>query len=478
MPWKTFNLDRNASESDLKRAYAKLLKQHRPDKDPEGFARINQAYQEAKQELALRQELAPAPPPGEELPSPGLPPLNQGFFIEDEPPLSSAADAVSQIDLPEEFLAGRSDVREALAGRDPGRIDEALQSFNRVCIDRVDLIPEWGMAIAEDFWDRQLLLARLMPRDDLLREMEYGHNRAALAVLEGWGQRFDVEAMRGLAQAILEAPGRYHNEAAAVVCARLGAMLALVDPRRAGELADRAFESLPTEQRFLYVDELNHAIAAADCFRLLRSDQKVFWAQRLSSPGREYDWDDEESSEALRYLRTEMPYHWDGLTIVKRVIPPDKWGKLGAGVGSLEQQSAAPVSTGADSGDTFSGWGCLAFLPIYLLIKMVAFGTCDSSREPAPLPDFRPGEFRREDAGGDAKRLEKILEEHRRRWSTEDQGPMFPAPGGAGADEFPEIPRVSDLPELEPGLPERAPRDRSGARPGVPPGFPNVPDLK
>ncbi len=38
---------RDAGERDIKRAYARLLRQHRPDEDPVGFQRLNEAYQHA-----------------------------------------------------------------------------------------------------------------------------------------------------------------------------------------------------------------------------------------------------------------------------------------------------------------------------------------------------------------------------------------------------------------------------------------------
>ena len=43
-----------ADEREIKRAYARLLKSHRPDEDPEGFQRVNQAYQSALDELRNR----------------------------------------------------------------------------------------------------------------------------------------------------------------------------------------------------------------------------------------------------------------------------------------------------------------------------------------------------------------------------------------------------------------------------------------
>ena len=49
MHWalKHLDLDENADERAVKRAYAGLLRKHRPDEDPAGFQRLNEAYQAA-----------------------------------------------------------------------------------------------------------------------------------------------------------------------------------------------------------------------------------------------------------------------------------------------------------------------------------------------------------------------------------------------------------------------------------------------
>ncbi len=63
--WSVLGLEPGADERAVKRAYAKLLKQHRPDQDPEGFRRVRDAYealvgradrpaQEAVDDAALR----------------------------------------------------------------------------------------------------------------------------------------------------------------------------------------------------------------------------------------------------------------------------------------------------------------------------------------------------------------------------------------------------------------------------------------
>lgn len=55
-PWTLLQIDPTDDSRAIKRAYAKLLKQHRPDEDPDGFQRLHQAY---KQALAMAEQGEP-----------------------------------------------------------------------------------------------------------------------------------------------------------------------------------------------------------------------------------------------------------------------------------------------------------------------------------------------------------------------------------------------------------------------------------
>lgn len=55
----TLGLSRDADERAIKRAYAALLRVHRPDDDPAGFQRINEAYQDALRWRQWRDSMPP-----------------------------------------------------------------------------------------------------------------------------------------------------------------------------------------------------------------------------------------------------------------------------------------------------------------------------------------------------------------------------------------------------------------------------------
>lgn len=47
-PYKTLGVERSASEAEIKQAYFALVRQHPPERDPEGFKRIRAAYEKLR----------------------------------------------------------------------------------------------------------------------------------------------------------------------------------------------------------------------------------------------------------------------------------------------------------------------------------------------------------------------------------------------------------------------------------------------
>ncbi|HMV82169.1 MAG TPA: DnaJ domain-containing protein [Blastocatellia bacterium] len=47
-PYKTLGVERSASEAEIKQSYFALIRQHSPERDPEGFKRIRAAYEKLR----------------------------------------------------------------------------------------------------------------------------------------------------------------------------------------------------------------------------------------------------------------------------------------------------------------------------------------------------------------------------------------------------------------------------------------------
>jgi curved DNA-binding protein CbpA len=70
-PYKILGVERTASESEIKQAYFALVREHPPERDPEGFKRIRAAYEKlrtggerAETDLFLIEEIDAAAPMG------------------------------------------------------------------------------------------------------------------------------------------------------------------------------------------------------------------------------------------------------------------------------------------------------------------------------------------------------------------------------------------------------------------------------
>ena len=47
-PYKTLGLERTATEAEIKQAYFTLVREHPPERDPDGFKRIRAAYEKLR----------------------------------------------------------------------------------------------------------------------------------------------------------------------------------------------------------------------------------------------------------------------------------------------------------------------------------------------------------------------------------------------------------------------------------------------
>ncbi|MGE8363000.1 hypothetical protein [Pseudomonas sp.] len=214
-PWELFGLDADTDTRSVKRRYAQLLKQYRPDEDPEGFQRLREAYEYAlawvdrevqveveAPELMLEGEAAPyavTPQPFDHDPA-GFAPLTPAQPRADEyawvralpDTCASLDDALAQAREAQQEQALQLELLRRC--QLPG--DRALETLHWA-MERLNWLSPWQAdylplastnALAERLLDSMLWHWRL--------QLEAGEERAILDALESvlaqeWLQPFD-----------------------------------------------------------------------------------------------------------------------------------------------------------------------------------------------------------------------------------------------------------------------------------------------
>ena len=314
-PWEILGLAPESSERELKRAYSKLLKKHRPDRDPEGFARINQAFEQAKDQLDDRSKVTP---------------VNSDVKIDritlvDVAESESGAVAIVPKDLPREFEPVRLALEQAVSGGQERSVREALKEFSRLCVDFADYLPGWAAALRGIFSDRAAVYLQFIPHNDLLRELEFDQNDLTMSVIDFWESGSDVASMLSFAKRLLATPDRYRNREAGAVALRIARSLAIPYSAFGAELADFAYGVLPPAERDFQMAEVNRVMSAAPLFDGLSLENKLFWSSQLTmnpAPG------SEELSRMSQTLVWARGLDWPGYDELELRLPEPAWREL------------------------------------------------------------------------------------------------------------------------------------------------------
>lgn len=188
--WSVLGIDPTHDESEIRRAYVKQLKQHRPDRDPEGYQRLREAWEQAKQYAASAPgELAGfgfqvqsgeagltlvLDDDGVEYSGNGDDVRHDGAAISDEEPGAHAADRIL---LPEDTenspnrTGMTSDNAEDIPLPPPAY---SIKEINRLA-ERL-LVSEQGMAQLEETW------LRVAANGSLLQQQQFNQQLAQALV--------------------------------------------------------------------------------------------------------------------------------------------------------------------------------------------------------------------------------------------------------------------------------------------------------
>lgn len=303
--WQTFNLDPNiATERDVKQAYARLIKLHRPETDPEGFQRVRNCYEAALAELRGGQSKSLIVP---------------------------AAGNCVGIDFSEEF--------ELLESAIQSRIRQKI----RIAWERIDLVAaEAGQRLTSitalvlcRFRVDWTLLSEVCTNERLMKHVENSDPVLPRVVIKQWGCNAEIRRLLEFAVTLNRAKHLSESSVTAQTMVQLALALGPWDPEAANRLAQKAFPNLPTTEKADLMVLLDREIMIGRLLFALPQDTKPFWLRLLKGAGEEINWSDPGSQRALIVLAKTCGPRWGGFALLQSVLSAERWAALLAAAQSL-----------------------------------------------------------------------------------------------------------------------------------------------
>lgn len=322
--WQILILDpHTATERDVKSAYARLLKQNRPDVDPEGFQRVRQAYEAALGELRDWSDEGPTPVAAQVTLAGDR---TGGHDAAPHSPFPEEVSGESPAALQEqgvmsagamEGLARRIQAswfpwtrhrlfRKAMEAMDGARLDGPARS--RLWLEVFGADEEALAKYVPDF----VLIALLKLHDNTLAAAMIG----IWAALRKWGRiaQFGRKLDRHSKQL---SPEHGH------LVAHVAGLLALDHPRTAEGLANASFVMLGQHERRAAISHVESMLAQGQILKLLPLRLRRYWMRIVKEESTlENSW---WSRRRLRRTARAMPDSWSGWQILHTHLSDPLW---------------------------------------------------------------------------------------------------------------------------------------------------------
>jgi hypothetical protein len=365
-PWQILILDRHtATEKDVKAAYARLLKQHRPDTDPEGFRRVREAYEAALDWLRNRISSMPEVSYAADGGSEGAEDA-RGKGNRLDPPV-----VFEDFPLPVDARDALATVETAAQSGNVEQLEAALMTFHERCEAGGVSGSSRATALERAFHGKVNDLAGAVTNGFLVRMAELGQTNLPHLVVSAWQEADDRGRLVLFSRALLENVQKLGTPDGAVLLARVGMLTGLEQPEMASTLANAAYPYLPVDARQHLMEQLEQEAALGKIFAEVSPSMKPFWFQRVRQGGEGFDWNSPEARKALNDVIDRNRYSWQGWGIVKHLLPPANWALVEHRLNNQVQQVTA--SQPRKSG--FPGWA--VFVAIMMIVNMMRFMATD-----------------------------------------------------------------------------------------------------
>ncbi|MCX6850985.1 MAG: J domain-containing protein [Verrucomicrobia bacterium] len=349
-PWSILGLRADtADEKQVRSAYARLLKVHRPDQDPEGFQRLRSAYEQALEWLQFRAaseedepsdeeewepeeespaDSDPAPAPPSPLPTSWaegeVPILPHKLDQAPLPELHQRKPQRPERDWPREWSYSIVTLDRAL--ENPRRyLDIITMALRALAVDVLECgIPADAVeCIISDAFDADAGLFGMTAPVAILTQLLQGGRTSflnrAIKALERAGS---LAHLTTLVQKLDECEVDAWSARTADVYFGAAGLVAMHQPFLAQSIMRKLRGFLNATAYAAEFDSLETRITRGMALRDLTPDCRVFWSQRLEHPEAACDWEAETSVNALNNVMLLGPM-WAGYPLVKSVVPAD-----------------------------------------------------------------------------------------------------------------------------------------------------------
>lgn len=320
-PWELLGLSRaEATERDVKRAYARLLKLHRPDADPEGFQKLHAAYQWALAALS-RPDLS-AGFPGVAGPDFSAESVREAALEEDSMAGPTEPDGATAV-LPENFMTAAEGLRAERTGESAsGKTSWHFNVLRNVVRSTPELEKAWAGVLRECFPNADQY-ARNLDAEDVYRLANAGEVHLAMEIMHAWcavdSCRMELMAMTKLVitRGLPRSP-----EALPAVLHFLARITAFSQPDVAGNLANALYRLLGKGEREAVIREIETRMMAGRSFARFNPQQRRFWENAVFDLHRHPDyWESAEGTEALSRLVLLCGPDWEGWPLIAHAVP-------------------------------------------------------------------------------------------------------------------------------------------------------------
>ena len=352
-PWSILGLRPDtADEKQVRSAYARLLKIHRPDQDPEGFQRLRSAYEQAIEWLQFRAASEEDEPPDDaeewepeeetpaySNPAPAPPsPLSSSWAEGDVPILPNKLDQTPpqeqhqrkpqrpERDWPREWSYSIVTLDRAL--ENPRRyLDIITMALRALAVDVIEfgIPPDAVECIISDAFDADAGLFGMTAPVAILTHLLQGGRTAYLSkAIKALEQTGSLAHLTTLVQKLDECEADAWSARTVDVFFGAAGLVAMNHPFLAQSIMRKLRGFLDASAYSAKFASLETSITRGMALRDLPPDFRSFWVQRLEHPEAACDWKADAAAHAL-YAVVLQGHGWVGMPLVQRLVPADVW---------------------------------------------------------------------------------------------------------------------------------------------------------